>query len=76
MTNTPLSVLTDIILQDAKKYADKGDNAMAIKLWKYSLGIKKRYQVEESKMMVKMRKEILKEKNLLLKRKSQMPISF
>jgi hypothetical protein len=34
---------------------------MAIKLWKYSLGIKKRYQVEESKMIVKMRKEILKE---------------
>ena len=49
MTNTSLSVLTDMILQDAKIYADKGDNSMAIKLWKYSLGIKKRYQVEESK---------------------------
>lgn len=61
MTNTPLSVLTDMILQDAKMYADKGDNSMAIKLWKYSLGIKKRFQVEESKMMVKIRKEILKE---------------
>ena len=61
MTNTPLSVLTDMILQDAKTYADKGDNSMAIKLWKYSLSINKRYQVEESKMMVKMRKEILKE---------------
>ena len=61
MTNTPLSVLEDMILQDAKTYADKGDNLMAIKLWKYSLGIKKRCQVEESKMMVKMRKEILKE---------------
>jgi hypothetical protein len=61
MTNTPLSVLEDMILQDAKAYANKEDNLMAIKLWKYSLGIKKRYQVEESKMMVKMRKEILKE---------------
>ncbi len=61
MSYTPLSVLEDMILQDAKTYADKGDNSMAIKLWKYSLGIKKRYQVEESKMMVKMRKEILKE---------------
>ena len=61
MTNTPLSVLEDMILQDAKAYANKEDNLMAIKLWKYSLEIKKRYQVEESKMMVKMRKEILKE---------------
>ena len=64
MSNTPLSILEDMILQDAKTYADKGDNSMAIKLWKYSLGIKKRYQVEESKMMVKMRKEMLKEFNL------------
>ena len=64
MSYTPLSVLEDMILQDAKTYANKGDNSMAFKLWKYSLGIKKRYQVEESKMMVKMRKEILKEFNL------------
>ena len=61
MSNTPISVLTDMILEDAKTYADKGENTMAIKLWKYSLGIKKRYQVEESKMLVIMRKEILKE---------------
>ena len=48
MTNTPLSVLTDLILQEAKMYADKGDNSMAINLWKYSMGIKKWFQVEES----------------------------
>ena len=71
MTNTPLSVLTDMILQDAKTYADKGDNSMAIKLWKYSLGIKKRYEVEEAKMVVKMRKELLKEFKLKKQHKTK-----
>jgi hypothetical protein len=71
MTNTPLSVLTDMILQDAKTYADKGDNSMAIKLWKYSVGIKKRYEVEEAKMVVKMRKELLKEFKLKKQHKTK-----
>jgi hypothetical protein len=44
MTKTPLSVLTDLILQDAKMYADKGDKSMAIKLWRYSMTFEKKYK--------------------------------
>ena len=58
MTKTPLSVLTDLILQDAKMYADKGDNSMAIKLWRYSMTFEKRYKEIESSMEKQMRKKI------------------
>ena len=58
MTNTPLSVLADLILQDAKIYADKGDNSMAIKLWRYSMTFEKRYKQIESSMEKQMRKKI------------------
>jgi hypothetical protein len=58
MTNTPLSVLADLILQDAKIYADKGDNSMAIKLWRYSMTFEKKYKQIESMMEKQIRKKI------------------
>jgi len=58
MTNTPLSVLADLILQDAKIYAEKGDNSMAIKLWRYSMTFEKKYKQIESIMEKQIRKKI------------------
>jgi hypothetical protein len=58
MSNSILSVLTEMILQDAKTYADRGDNSMAIKLWRYSMTFEKRYKQIESSMEEQMRKKI------------------
>ncbi len=58
MNNSTLSVLTEMILQDAKTYADRGDNSMAIKLWRYSMTFEKRYKQIESLMEKQIRKKI------------------
>ncbi len=58
MTNLTFSVLTEMILQDAKTYADRGDNSMAIKLWRYSMTLEKRYKQIESSMEKQIRKKI------------------
>jgi hypothetical protein len=58
MNNSTFSVLTEMILQDAKAYADRGDNSMAIKLWRYSLTFEKRYKQIESSMEKQIRKKI------------------
>ncbi len=61
MNFKPITTLTEMILQDAKTFADKGDTDVAIKLWKYSFVIKRKYREEESKIILKMKKDILKE---------------
>jgi len=58
MNNSTFSVLTEMILQDAKTYADRGDNTMAIKLWRYSMTFEKRYKQIESSMEKQIRKKI------------------
>lgn len=58
MNNSTFSVLTEMILQDAKTYADRGDNSMAIKLWRYSMTFEKRYKQIESSMEKQIRKKI------------------
>ena len=58
MNNSTLSVLTELILQDAKRYADRGDNSMAIKLWRYTMTFEKRYKQIESSMEKQIRKKI------------------
>ncbi len=58
MTNLTFSVLTEMILQDAKAYAVRGDNSMAIKLWRYSMTFEKRYKQIESSMEKQIRKKI------------------
>ena len=58
MTNLTFSDLTEMILQDAKTYADRGDNSMAIKLWRYSMTFEKRYKQIESSMEKQIRKKI------------------
>ena len=58
MNNSSLSVLTEIILQDAKTYAARGDNSMAIKLWRYSMTFEKRYKEIESSIEKQIRKKI------------------
>ncbi len=58
MNNSTFSVLTEMILQDAKTYADRGDNSMAIKLWRYSMTFEKRYKQIESLMEKQIRKKI------------------
>ncbi len=58
MTNVTFSDLTEMILQDAKTYADRGDNSMAIKLWRYSMTFEKRYKQIESSMEKQIRKKI------------------
>lgn len=47
-----------MILQDAKIYAEKGDNSMAIKLWRYSMTFEKKYKQIESIMEKQIRKKI------------------
>ena len=61
MTNTKYSVLTEMILQDAKRYADNGDTKIAIKLWRYSMAFEKKYKDIESMMEKQIRKKVLKE---------------
>lgn len=61
MKNSTFSVLTEMILQDAKTYADRGDNIMAIKLWRYSMTFEKRYKQIESSMEKQIRKKIREE---------------
>jgi hypothetical protein len=58
MTNTTFSVLTAMILQDAKRYADNGDTRIAIKLWRYSMSFEKKYKQIESMMEKQIRKKI------------------
>jgi hypothetical protein len=58
MNNSTFSVLTEMILQDAKAYAVRGDNSMAIKLWRYSMTFEKRYKQIESLMEKQIRKKI------------------
>ena len=58
MNNSTFSVLTEMILQDAKAYAVRGDNSMAIKLWRYSMTFEKRYKQIESSMEKQIRKKI------------------
>jgi hypothetical protein len=61
MTNTTFSVLTDMILDDAKRYADNGDTQIAIKLWRYSMSFEKKYKEIEIRMEEQIRKKIKKE---------------
>jgi hypothetical protein len=68
MTKTPLSVLTDLILQDAKMYADKGDKSMAIKLWRYSMTFEKKYKQIESIMEKQIRNKIRSESKIKTRR--------
>lgn len=58
MTNTTFSVLTEMILQDAKRYADNGDTRIAIKLWRYSMSFEKKYKQIESMLEKQIRKKI------------------
>ena len=71
MTNTSLSILADLILQDAKIYADKGDNSMAIKLWRYSMTFEKKYKQIESMMEKQIRKKIRGELKIKTRRISK-----
>ena len=50
MNDSTFSVLTEMILQDAKAYVARGDNSMAIKLWRYSMTFEKKYKQIEKKM--------------------------
>lgn len=64
MTNTKFSVLTDMILEDARRFADNGDTQIAIKLWRYSMTFEKKYKEIESRMEDQIRKKIKKELKL------------
>lgn len=66
MTNTKFSVLTDMILEDAKRFADSGDTKIAIKLWRYSMTFEKKYKEIESRMEDQIRKKMKKELKLNL----------
>lgn len=71
MNNSTFSVLTEMILQDAKTYADRGDNTMAIKLWRYSMTFEKRYKQIESSMEKQIRKKIRGELKIKTRRKNE-----
>jgi hypothetical protein len=58
MTNTTFSVLTEMILEDAKRYTDNGDTRIAIKLWRYSMSFEKKYKQIESMLEKQIRKKI------------------
>lgn len=58
MNDSTFTVLTEMILQDAKTYAARGDNSMAIKLWRYSMTFEKRYKEIESSIEKQIRKKI------------------
>ena len=68
MNNTLKSVYAEMILQDAKKYADKGDNLMAIKLWRYSITFEKNYQEIENEIEKRIRKKIRDEIKIKVRR--------
>jgi hypothetical protein len=57
-----------MILQDAKTYAARGDNSMAIKLWRYSMTFEKRYKEIESSMEKQIRKKIRAELKIKTRR--------
>jgi len=71
MSNSTFSVLTEMILQDAKKYAARGDNSMAIKLWRYSMTFEKRYKEIESSIEKQIRKKIRAELKIKTRRKNE-----
>jgi hypothetical protein len=71
MNNSTFSVLTEMILQDAKTYAARGDNSMAIKLWRYSMTFEKRYKEIESSMEKQIRKKIRAELKIKTRRKNE-----
>lgn len=71
MNNSSLSVLTEMILRDAKAYAARGDNSMAIKLWRYSMTFEKRYKEIESSMEKQIRKKIRAELKIKTRRKNE-----
>jgi hypothetical protein len=68
MNDSTFSVLTEMILQDAKTYAARGDNSMAIKLWRYSLTFEKRYKEIESSIEKQIRKKIRAELKIKTRR--------
>ena len=68
MNDSTFSVLTEMILQDAKTYADRGDNTMAIKLWRYSMTFEKRYKEIESSIEKQIRKKIRAELKIKTRR--------
>ena len=71
MNNSTFSVLTEMILQDAKTYAGRGDNSMAIKLWRYSMTFEKRYKQIESSIEKQIRKKIRAELKIKTRRKNE-----
>ncbi len=71
MNNSSLSVLTEMILQDARSYAARGDNSMAIKLWRYSMTFEKRYKQIESSLEKQIRKKIRGELKIKTRRKNE-----
>jgi len=71
MSNSTFSVLTEMILRDARAYAARGDNSMAIKLWRYSMTFEKRYKQIESSMEKQIRKKIRGELKIKTRRKNE-----
>ena len=68
MSNSTFSVLTEMILMDAKTYVSRGDNSMAIKLWNYSMTFEKRYKEIESSIEKQIRKKIRAELKIKTRR--------
>jgi hypothetical protein len=68
MNDSTFTVLTEMILQDAKTYAARGDNSMAIKLWRYSMTFEKRYKEIESSIEKQIRKKIRAELKIKTRR--------
>ena len=68
MNDSTFSVLTEMILQDAKAYVARGDNSMAIKLWRYSMTFEKRYKQIESSIEKQIRKKIRAELKIKTRR--------
>lgn len=60
-----------MILQDARSYAARGDNSMAIKLWRYSMTFEKRYKQIESSLEKQIRKKIRGELKIKTRRKNE-----
>ena len=71
MNDSTFSVLTEMILRDARAYAARGDNSMAIKLWRYSMTFEKRYKQIESSMEKQIRKKIRGELKIKTRRKNE-----
>jgi hypothetical protein len=68
MSNSTFSVLTEMILQDAKASVARGDNSMAIKLLRYSMTFEKRYKEIESSIEKQIRKKIRAELKIKTRR--------